>query len=282
MVRLACRDRELGTMSKIRIFLAFALGCLAAFAFGFVANVKGRGDTSVIESRLDGLEKRVKEINRADPGNQIGNKVVAPFVVVDQARRPVFEVNPVGNSAAVNIHAGKGSATMENGGLFARSASGNVEASLDAGDALGTQGIRIAENSKERIKLGKNTKGGNYYLGFDSSAGKPIAATGESGDTHTAIVFVFDKSGVLRARMTTTTDGKGLVDVLGANRLPIAQLTESGQGGGKLWIGNSSGVGMVEAGDAGGYGIVRAGPLGFEFIPTPGLALPGSVIVGKR
>jgi hypothetical protein len=37
----------------------------------------------------------------------------------------------------------------------------------------------------------------------------------------------------------------------------------------------------VEAGDAGGYGIVKAGPLGFEFIPTPGLALPASVIVGR-
>jgi hypothetical protein len=59
-------------------------------------------------------------------------------------------------------------------------------------------------------------------------------------------------------------------------------LTESAEHhGGKLWLGNASGAGMVEAGDGGGYGIVKAGPLGFEFIPTPGLALPGSVIVGK-
>ena len=41
----------------------------------------------------------------------------------------------------------------------------------------------------------------------------------------------------------------------------VAQLTEGNEHhGGRLWIGNASGVGMVEAGDAGGYGIVKAGP----------------------
>ena len=97
-----------------------------------------------------------------------------------------------------------------------------------------------------------------------------------------ALLLILDKSGNPKGRMVVSNDGHGIVDVFGINKVPIVQLTNTQSGGGKLWIGNADGKGMVEAGDAGGYGIVRAGPDGFQFIPTPGLALPGSVIVGKR
>lgn len=174
------------------------------------------------------------------------------------------------------------SASTEGGTFAAYSASGNLEATLGQARRRPVWGISVSEKYQDRIVLGRDTKAGTHYLSFFSATGQDVAGIGEAIDNRAGIALVFDKSGNLIARMAVRSDGKGVVDVLGVNKVPIAQLTESESGGGKLWIGNAGGVGMVEAGDAGGYGIVHAGPEGFKFIPTPGLALPGNVIVGKR
>ncbi len=271
-------------MKRVKILVAFAFGCLTALALGFGVDVISRSEASAgadqrafLESRLNALEERARNLEEITAQGQIRNKVVAPFEITDENKRRVFYVEP--DSASVWFGRKRGvamSGSKEGGFFYAYSASGNQTARLAA------PGVGVSENFLERIILGKDEKYGNYALSFLSSTRQLIGGIGESGDTHAAVVLVCDKSGNLRGRMAVTTDGHGIVDVLSANNLPIAQLTNSESGGGKLWIGNADGKGMLVAGDAGGYGIVRAGPDGFQFIPTPGLALSGSVIVGKR
>jgi len=267
----------------LTVFRAFALGCLSASAFALAtdATTHGRrteGGAGSLQDRLHALEQRALYLERLSGGGHIDNKVVAPFEIVDAVKRRIFYVDPVG---AVHLYAHKGEAVMSagaGGGNFdAVSASGGFEARLSA--LAG--GIQISENHQDRITLGKDPKQGNYRLKFVSGSDKDLAGIGEDTKTHSGLAEIFDPSGNLKARMTVTADFRGLVDVLRAQKLSIAQLTESKSGGGKLWLGNATGVGMVEAGDAGGYGIVKAGPKGFETTPVI-LALPGSVIAGKR
>ncbi len=279
-------------MQKAKFLLGFSFGCLAATALGFGPGVmSGLKGTSVaaasntLEGRLEALAERAAEVEGRTTASaqQINSKVYAPFEILDGAKRRVFYVGP--DTVNLYFRSAKPAATISGGnnsGNFgAFSASGNLEARLGQEPRGNSWGVTVSENFIDRIVLGKDTKARTHHLTFFSGSSQQIAGIGEAADTREAVALVFDKAGNLRARMATT-DGKGLVDVLGANKLPIAQFTESGEGGGKLWIGNASGVGMVEAGDAGGYGIVRVGPEGFKFIPTPGLALPGNVIVGKH
>jgi len=141
-------------------------------------------------------------------------------------------------------------------------------------------GLGLKEDHQLRVDLGRNSGLGSYRIKFNSASGTAVATVGATVDNLGA-AFIGDQSGTVKATMGVGQSGTGLIQVLSGNA--IAQLTEAEQHhGGKLWIGNATGVGMVQAGDAGGYGLVMAGPQGFEFIPTPGLALPGSVIIGKQ
>jgi hypothetical protein len=252
-----------------------------AFGFAVDATTHGsrtEGGAAALQGRLQALEQRAHYLERAAGGGHIDNKVVAPFEVVDAVRRQLFYIDSIGS---VRVLAGKSEAVMSAGGgggnFAAFSASGDLAARLSALPA----GLQVSENYKDRVTLGRDPIQGDYRLKFMTEAKKDIAAIGEDPKTHTGLALVYDPSGNLKARMAITTDARGLVDVLGGKKLPIAQLTESTSGGGKLWLGNASGVGMVEAGDAGGYGIVKAGPKGFETTPVI-LALPGSVISGKH
>jgi hypothetical protein len=270
-------------MERVKILLAFTFGGLAALAFGFGGDVTTAhkssdavGRVAFLEGKLVEFENRARTFEDSTVGGQIGNKVVAPFEVKDGAKR-VFYVDA--DSASVWFGKKKEaamSASAQGGFFHGYSASGTSLA------LLSSTGVEVKENYHSRIMLGKDERQGNYLLSFLSGTGELVAGIGDSADTHAAVLLVFDKSGKLKGRMVVSNDGHGIVDVFGINKVPIVQLTNTQSGGGKLWIGNADGKGMVEAGDAGGYGIVRAGPDGFQFIPTPGLALPGSVIVGKR
>jgi hypothetical protein len=272
-------------MKHLKPFLAFALGCMTAMVFGVAVDVTaqrsnpsgGPGRTASLESWLAALEQRAKDLEQAAGGGQVNQKVVAPFEVRDRVGRPIFSVTDV-----VKVYSGgKERAQMFVGGdqgmFFAPWASGGVTASLGGGP----DSFDMGENGLTRISLGMNDRKRNDRLEFKSNS-RLIAQIGEDPGTHTGLALVFDKSGSLRARMAGGPDG-GLVDVLGAKKVPIVQLTESHSKGGELLIcgTNSCPPTMVEAGDAGGYGIVRAGPKGFN----PGvtmLGLPGSVIAGKK
>jgi hypothetical protein len=236
-------------------------------------------DTSIDQTILDDLNRRLSKLENMECGSIGKNKVVAPFTVFDRSGKRVFYVD--GNAAALFNSSGQAVAKMiadRAGGLFTADG-GSTRVFFGINDPE-LAGVGVSENSKRRIALGKHLSADTYSLRFFSGSGQPMAGIGISPDK-SGLAIINDSSGKIKASIGLTKDGLGLIEILGGKS--IAQLTESVEHhGGKLWIGNAGGVGMVEAGDAGGYGIVKAGPLGFEFIPTPGLALPGSVIVGKR
>lgn len=274
-------------MEKAKTFLAFGFGCVTAMMLGFgpITSTMTASEPEVFESRLNALEERAAELEQTAASSQVGSKVVAPFDVVDPAKGKIFSVQPDGNVRL--FYARKGEAEIgadsQGGHFHAYTPSESMEVTLGAQQRGYTWGVSVGDNYVDRIELGTANKGGLLHVTFWSPAREEIAGIGESVDKNSAAALVFDKSGNLRARMTIdNSSGAGLIDVLGANKIPIAQITESEHGGGKLWIGNSGGQGMVEAGDAGGYGLVSVGPRDFKFIPTPGLALPGTSIVGKQ
>jgi len=285
-------------MKHLKPFLAFALGCVAAIAFGGVAaDVTaqrstpggGPGQPASLESRLLALEQRARDLEQAAGAGQVGKKVVAPFEVVDLLEGPIFDVDP---KHGVHVYGGGKlmavmSAADNGGGNFAATTgSGDLVVRFSASPGQPGLGLEVSENHQERIQLGRDDKLGNYRLKFLSGTEQVIATIGESPNTHTGLALVYDKSGSLRARMAVSEAGKGLVDVLAGESSVLAQLSEGPHKGGRLLIcginsGTSCSPAMVEAGDAGGYGIVRAGPQGFN----PGvtmLGLPGSVIAGKQ
>jgi hypothetical protein len=279
-------------MEQVNVFLAFGIGCLTALMLGFGPDVTSvlkepgvvaASESGMLEGRLDALEERAANLEEAATGGQISGKVVAPFEVVDGKGGKIFSVSPDGNVTL--FFKNKREASMrwdaEGGSLTASSPSGDHEAKLGPQSRGDTWGVSVSDNYKDRIELGKHSKAGTNHLTFFSPAGLEIAGIGEGTDTRQAVALIFDQTGNLRARMGISGDGKGLVEVLGADKIPIAQLTESESGGGRLLICAAGGAGMVVAGDAGGYGIVRVGPKAFKFIPTPGFSLPGTAITGK-
>jgi hypothetical protein len=237
-------------------------------------------DTSIDQTILDDLNRRLSKLENMECGAIGKNKVVAPFQVFDHNGKRVFLVD--GNAAALFNGSGQAVAKMiadRAGGLFTAEG-GSTKVFFGINDPE-LAGVGVSENGQRRIALGKNLHSEIYSLRFFSGSDRPIAGIGVSPDNNAGLALISDNSGSIKAKIGLTTDGMGLVEILGGKS--IAQLTEGVTNhGGRLWIGNAGGVGMVEAGDAGGYGIVKAGPMGFEFIPTPGLALPGSVIVGRR
>jgi hypothetical protein len=228
---------------------------------------------------LEDLNRRLNKLENMDCGASLGkSRVLAPFEVVDRDGKRVFSVI----EKAVGLFNSNGQPVARmvaspQGGLFVADGESN-NAFFGISDTVAGLGVR--ENHQLRVELGRNLQFGNYRLNFRSGSGESVAAIGVP-DANTGLAAIHDQSGKTRASIGLTKNGMGLIEILRGNA--IAQLTESDEHhGGRLWIGNAGGVGMVEAGDAGGYGIVKAGPLGFEFIPTPGLALPGTVIAGKR
>lgn len=271
-------------MKRSTTYLAFGFGCVSAIAFNFVSHVIPQRKTgqNPLESRLRVLEQRAVSLEQGATVPQPTQKVTAPFLVTNPAGTRIFDVT---NDGANVYFANKLMATMggsKNGGmLVARSASTNNSVWLDA--SLGSPGLSVVENDKSRIELGRALEKGTYRLKFLSGSDQTIAGIGQSASSPTGLALVADKSGNIKARLAVSDGDKGLVDVFGINKLPIAQLTEGSHKGGLLLICQPDGCDppMVEAGDAGGFGIVRVGPHGFN----PGvtmLGLPGSVIAGKR
>jgi hypothetical protein len=235
-------------------------------------------DASIDQAILNDLSRRLLKLENMDCGAIGKNKVAAPFQVFDRTGKKVLYVD--GSALALFNSGGKAVAKMiadRAGGLF--TAEGESTSAFFGINDPELAGVGVRENGQRRIAFGRNLRIGTYSLVFRSSSDQQVAGIGVSLKDNAGVAQV-NMAGMTKANIGLTNDGRGIVEILGGNS--IAQLTESAEShGGKLWIGNAGGMGMVEAGDAGGYGIVKAGPLGFEFIPTPGLALPASVIVGR-
>lgn len=273
-------------MKHYKIALAFGLGCLAALSLHHISAVSAQQNKGAksdpLASKLASLERRATDLEKKNVTQQ-SKTVVAPFEVRDPQGRTIFMVNTDGVKVSHSSNSWvKMSGDKDGGQIIATSSSGTYSGWLDT--AFGVPSFSIVEDNSPRVQLGKGVEHQNYRVLFLSKSSQNIAAIGESSDSdpHTGLVLIFDKSGILRDRLAVTTTGKGLVDVLGANKLPLVQLREGGHNGGYLLICSANGCDppMVEAGDAGGYGIVRAGPYMFQRGVTM-LDLPGSVIMGK-
>ncbi len=270
--------------------LAFVCGCLTAATVHLVtdAHAASRGPgaaaygRSATESRLEALERRAHAIALG----QMSSQVVAPFQVVNAAGNPIFTVD--GDGAYV-YGGGRVAARMggdpSGGRLLAKSPGRSVwlDGSADLSFSVEESGVDPHQHptSFTRIDLGR-TGSGSYRLKFMSKAGLTVAGIGEDRQSHTGAVMVADKQGRARAMIGISNEGNGLINVIGNNLLPIAQLTQGSHGGGLFLICAVSGCPprMVEMGDAGGFGMVSTGPHWFNPDPTM-FGLPGSVLFGR-
>jgi hypothetical protein len=251
-------------------------------------NAEQKADESQSESlqrRLANLEQRIKELEAAANRGELGNRVVAPFEVVDRAGKRIFAVEQPFGATLVSVFnrdseaAGATIGATPQGGYFFAMSASDSHAELSA---LGSySGVTVVENDVTRVDLGRDKGKGTYRLKFFTSAGKDVAGIGQSADTNGGLVVIQDAAGKTRAGMGITPDGKGAISVRNSSETTIAGLFEGSNKGGLLEIDSSSGQPMVEAGvEAEGFGVVRAGPEGFK--PGVGiLGLPGSYIAGK-
>lgn len=279
-------------MKNFSVVAAFVCGCLTAAGLDLVADaqaatggvVPAADEAARIEGRLVALERRAHALELG----QMSNRVVAPFQVVNAAGAPIFSVSTDG----ANVYgAGKVAASMAGD-----RAGGRLVASSTSGRSVWLEGstgpsYSVVENSVDargrtksttRIELGRGAGEGTYRLKFTSGANLNVAGIGEDRKSHTGLAIVCDKQGNTKARLGVSDDGKGLIDVLGANGLPIAQLTQGMHDGGLFLICAVSGCPprMVEMGDAGGFGMVSTGPHWFNPGSTM-FSLPGSVLFGR-
>lgn len=247
-------------------------------------------DASADQQRIAQLEQRIAELERAANRGELGNRVTAPFTVADRDGKRIFDVDIEDGAPRAQVYNadGRGVASMwgaDNGGQFvARSSDATSRLATYMGLFSGGQGagIRVMENVKTRLDLGRDPESATYRLKVFGKDGSVRAGIGEnSAGTGTAQVAGTD--GVVRAVLTVDRDSKGHADIYGAGAKSVAVLTEGSHASGYLALyGSNGGPPMVEAGStADGIGVVRAGPEGFK----PGLGLlglPGSYIAGKK
>ena len=186
------------------------------------------------------------------------NRVVAPFQVVDRNGKRVFYVES--NVAALFNNSGQAVVKMiadRAGGLFTAEG-GSTKVFFGINDPE-LAGVGVSENGRRRIALGKNLSADTYSLRFVSASDQAIAGIGVSPENNAGLAVISDKSGNTKAIISLTKDGTGLIEILGGKS--IAQLTEGNEHhGGKLWIGNAGGLGMVEAGDSSQARVTSAVP----------------------
>lgn len=234
-----------------------------------------------LQERLADFDRRLDVMEMQSERGELGNKVVAPFEVFDQAGKVIFRVE----EEVVRLYnrAGKAVAQMrakEQGGYFF-----GVSADTDLAAAIGVSGekagVVLTENGVDRLELGRHPTAGSYRLRVLGPAGQPIAGIGARPDIGAGTAFVSDETGGIRAAMIVQEEAKGQIFINNRSGVMVLAATEGLTGGGLLEIMNASGDRMVAAGVVeGGVGVVRTGPGSFS--PGHGLlGLPGSYIAGK-
>ena len=242
--------------------------------------------SSVDQARLDSLQREVSELEQAEKGGELGNRVVAPFEVVDRSGNRLFYVNKEGEAVLAQLYNGGGTAVatiaaLGSGGQFvARQGDSGRATYMGVFRRGNAAGLQVMEDGETRVMVGRDEKSGAYLFKVFGASGKAIAGIGQN-KLGTGTAQVAQADGTVKALMTVDESGRGRAAIFGPSATEVAILTEGASGGGLLTINDASGATpMVEAGSNGGVGIVRAGPAGFK----PGLGLlglPGSYIAGK-
>jgi hypothetical protein len=253
-------------------------------------NVQSDSPASLLKVRIAELERQVKNLEDAALNGDLGNRVVAPFSVIDREGKLLFLVDRADGMVKAEVYnaAGESVAVMagtSSGGQFsARSGSSGGLVTHFGINGSGRAGLQVLENGEQRVELGRDpVQGGNYRLRVLGKGQRPIASIGQNSEG-TGLAYVADTQGQIRAMLAASGDKGGLVGIYDpSTQLSIAALAQGDAGGGAMRIwGRGGGETLVEAGvDKNGVGVVRAGPEGFK--PGMGvLGLPGSYISGKR
>ena len=240
-------------------------------------------------ARLAELETRVSDLEDAASRGELGNKVVEPFTVLNEAEKPVFVVKKVlyGLGPAVEVSIINNEGTTVTGitasewatTVYADSATANLH--FGFGRQGTWSGLVMMENDKGRIGLGRTIeKSERYCLEVYAPDEKLVAGIGQS-EGGGGLVTVAEH-GVQKARMSLTDDtAAGTLGISRPGSGDIAVITEGASAGGLLRILSAKGVPMVEAvAGSGGYGVVGTGPGAFKS-GAGLLGLPGSYIAGK-
>lgn len=242
--------------------------------------------TPLDTKRLDDFERRIREIETSTVRHLLGNRVVAPFEVVDRNGQRIFLITTEGGMPRAELYrSGKAVATMvapESGGQFVAHGTGtNVSVYTGIFDQGNGAGLAILEAGVRRTELGRDPKTGRFRLKFFGGNGSFVAGIGEEATAGGGLAVVNDVEGKPRAAMGVNLEAKGYVTIANGES-ELATLMEGSNYGGLLVIRNSEGHPMVEAGvTEDGVGVVRAGPEGFK--PGMGvLGLPSSYIIGKK
>jgi hypothetical protein len=237
---------------------------------------------------LADLERRLKELEDLSGRGELGNRVVAPFEVVDRDGKRVFYVSRQGSAVYAELYNAAGddvarlAATASGGQFVGQASDSSLGAYVGVFENGSGAGLRVLDAGSTRVDLGRDGGTGRYRLKILGRSGL-AAAIGEEQDDGTGLVVVSGTDGQPRATMGVGVDGGvgGVLSVIGGSRTLLAQLMEDESGAGYLSLRSSSGEKMVGAGTRDGIGFVGTGPNAFK--PGMGLlGLPSSFISGKR
>jgi hypothetical protein len=246
-------------------------------------------DRASLDSKaLADLEGRVKALEDLAGRGELGNRVVAPFEVVDRDGKRVFYVSRQGSAVYAELYNAAGddvarlAATATGGQFVGQASDSSLGAYVGVFENGSGAGLRVLDAGSTRVDLGRDGGTGRYRLKILGRSGL-AAAIGEDQDDGTGLVIVGGADGQPRATIGVGVDGGvgGVFSVIGTSRTLLAQLMEDESGAGYLSLRNSSGEKMVGAGTRDGIGFVGTGPSAFK--PGMGLlGLPSSFISGKR
>jgi len=198
-----------------------------------------------------------------------GQKVVAPFEVVDQGGTTLMSVTNTGLGPQLRVDKAAMGTGAYGAYFVAERSDGSDMAAI--GSFQGAPGVYVMDPSgKKPIAVLAQAKVGGGVAYATDSAGIIRALVSGQGEFHAA-------DGVGRTRATMTQDGA--FTARNASGVTIARFGEGAGGVGQLQLANSAGSAIVEAGQlVTGAGVVRAYPMG-----TPGmgvLGMPGTFIMG--
>lgn len=245
---------------------------------------------STCQAALDTLERRLNALENSPDRRFVGNRIVAPFEVVDQAGKRVFLVAAEGGPPRAELYNddGKAVATVTAGrfgGQFVgRASASRLSVNVGIYAEGKSAGMAVVEGDDSRVLLGKDDNTGKYSLRFYGSGGALIAGLGQNATNGAGLAVLRDAAGKPRVNMgigAGELEGKGFVEIVNDNDMPLARLSEGDHAGGLLRINGANREPMVEAGVTNeAIGVVRAGPASFK--PGMGLfGLPGSYISGR-
>jgi hypothetical protein len=237
---------------------------------------------------LADFDRRVKALEDLSDRGELGNRVVAPFEVVDRAGQRVFYVNRESGATLVRLYNNAGTpvariAATDGGGQFVGEAAGSaLTAYLGIFAGGSAAGLTVLEQGRPRLDLGRDGGTGRYRLKVFGNNGSLAAGIGQEQTAGSGLAVVNDSAGRPRASMGIGIGtSRGMFTIVNASGKVISELQEDESGAGYLSLLKSAGEKMVGAGTYNGVGFVSTGPNAFK--PGYGvLGLPASYIVGKQ